>query len=114
MLMERKEFKEEDNSIGYIESVFDSGNVLKTTYFPNMQRLYIAFSRGHTYSYGNISQELYDEFEDNYSQGIFFHNRINNKKEFPSRKEFTLYPTEVKELKEIVEMHKNNQEEEDE
>ena len=106
MLIERKDYKETDGSIGYIESLFESGNVLKTTYFPQQERLYIAFSRGHTYSYGNITPELYDEFENNYSQGIFFHNRINNKKEFPSRKEFNLYPTEVKELKEIIENKK--------
>ena len=111
--MERKEFKEKDGSIGYIESVFESGNVLKTTYFPQQRRLYIAFSRGHTYSYGNIGSDLYNEFENNYSQGIFFHNMINNKKEYPCRKEFTLYPTEVKELKEIVE-NKKLLEEEDE
>ena len=114
MLIERKDFKEKDGNIGYIESVFESGNVLKTTYFPQQQRLYIAFNRGHTYSYGNIDVELYNEFENNYSQGIFFYNRIKDKKEYPSRKEFTLYPTEIKELKEIIETHKNSIENEDE
>ena len=106
MLVERKEFQEEDGKIGYIESVFNSGNVLKTTYFPNNQRLYIAFSRGHTYSYGNVSPELYLEFEEADSQGKFFHKKINNNKMHPSRKEFTLYPNEVKDLKQIVEDNK--------
>jgi len=117
MLVERKEFQEKDGTLGYIESVFNSDNVLKTTYFPNNQRLYIAFSRGHTYSYGNISPELYKEFEDSDSQGKFFHRKINNNKAYPARKEFTLYPNGVKDLKEIVKVYKeiiNEQEKEEE
>lgn len=102
MLIERKEILNEDKSTGYIEAVFNSDNVLKTTYFPQTQRLYIAFSRGHTYSYGNISKEMYDEFEAVDSQGKYFHSKINNKNRFPTRKEFTLYPNEVKDLKETV------------
>jgi len=104
MLVEHKEFKDGDE-IGYIESVFSSDNVLKSTYFPKKQRLYIAFSRGHTYSYANVNTEMYEEFEKAESQGKFFHQKINNIKH-PSRKEFTLYPSEVKELKEVVENNK--------
>lgn len=107
MLVERNEILNEDNSIGYIESIFNSDNVLKTTYFPQSQRLYIAFSRGHTYSYGNINFELYREFENADSQGKFFYMKINNNKAHPFRKEFTLYPNEVKELKTIVEAKKD-------
>jgi len=106
MLVERKEIKNEDNSIGYIESVFKSDNILKTTYFPANQRLYIAFGRGDTYSYGNISPEFYNEFEAAESHGKFFYKKINNNKSHPYRKEFTLYPTEVNELKRIVEDNK--------
>jgi len=106
MLVERKEILNEDKSIGYIESVFNSDNVLKTTYFPGAQRLYIAFSRGHTYSYGNVSREMYNEFEAADSQGKYFHAKINNKSKFPTRKEFTLYPNEVRDLKQIVENKK--------
>lgn len=100
MLVERKEIKE-NNEIGYIESVFSSENILKTTYFPKIQRLYIAFSRGHTYSYSNITPEIYEEFENSESQGKYFHKNINNKSH-PSRREFTLYPKEVTDIKEIV------------
>ena len=106
MLVEQKKFQDTDGTVGYVESVFKSDNVLKTTYFPKSQRLYIAFSRGHTYSYANVSPEMYDEFEEAESQGVFFHSRINNKPKHPSRKEFTLYPNEVKDLKEIVESKK--------
>ena len=106
MLVERKDFKEKDGSLGYIESVFNSDNVLKTTYFPKAERLYIAFSRGHTYSYGNISLDKYTEFEKAESQGKYFHQKINNNRAHPVRKEFSLYPNEVNELKQIVEEKK--------
>jgi hypothetical protein len=106
MLVEHKEFQEKDGSVGYIESVFNSDNVLKTTYFPNTERLYIAFSRGDTYSYANVDAEMYQKFEDAESQGKFFYKNINNNKKHPYRKEFTLYPNEVKDLKEIVENKK--------
>lgn len=106
MLVERKEILNEDKSSGYIEAIFNSDNVLKTTYFPNNQRLYIAFNRGDTYSYGNISKETYNEFEAADSQGKYFYANIKNKKTYPFRKEFTLYPNEVKDLKQIVENKK--------
>lgn len=114
MLIEHKEFQEKDGSLGYIESVYSSSNILKTTYFPNMLRLYIAFDRGNTYSYGNIDLAMFYEFENAESQGKFFNKRINNKKEYPFHKEFTLYPNEVKELKEIVENKKEPIEDNDE
>lgn len=113
MLVERKEVKKEDGNIGYIESVFKSDNILKTTYFPDNQRLYIAFSRGQTYSYGNINSELYEEFEASESHGKFFHQFINNKTKYPTRKEFTLYPNEIKDLKTIIE-NKNDDQSDDE
>lgn len=111
MLVERKEFTENDGSVGYIECVYKSDNILKTTYFPGIQRLYIAFSRGHTYSYGNVSPEFYEEFENADSQGVFFHKKINNNKAHPYRKEFTLYPAEVVDLKQIVTEHEKDGEE---
>lgn len=112
MLVERKVILNEDKSIGYIEAIFDSDNILKITYFPKFERLYIAFKRGHTYSYSNISNELYEEFENADSQGMFFHENINNNKKHPYRKEFTLYPYEVNEAKKIIEEHKTDEENE--
>ena len=118
MLVEHKEFQEKDGSLGYIESIFESDNVLKSTYFPNNKRLYITFSRGDTYSYANIDKNFYDEFEKAESQGKFFYKNINKNKTYPYRKEFTLYPSEVKGLKLIVENNKKiieeNKDEEDE
>lgn len=112
MLVERKEYRVDDGEIGYIESIFKSENILKTTYFPEREMLYIAFSRGHIYSYGNISLKFYEEFEKAESHGKFFYKYINKKKEYPYRREFTLYPNEVKDLKDIVENHKTEEDDE--
>jgi len=103
MLIERKEYYEKDDSLGYVESVFTSGNVLKTTYFPRSNKMYLAFNRGHTYSYDNISNELYENFEKAESQGKFFRENIASKPEmYPYRKEFSLYPYEIEDIREII------------
>lgn len=106
MLVERKEVLKEDGSIGYVESVFKSENILQITYFPDSQRLYIAFSRGDTYSYGNVTPEFYQEFEAAESHGKFFYKKINKNPQYPYRKEYKLLPYEVEGFKEIVENHK--------
>ncbi len=112
MLIEHKDHFEANGTVGFIESVYESDNILKTTYFPLMQRLYIAFSRGGTYSYGNITPEFYSEFEKAESHGTFFHTRIKKfTKEYPFRKEFTLYPSEIKEIKQIIENKKTDTDE---
>jgi len=112
MLVERKEYKNENGTIGYYESIFNSSNILKTTYFPHNQRLYVSFNRGGTYSYENINEELYIKFENAESQGKFLRNNIiKNSNKYPYRKEFTLYPEEIKELKLIVEQNKKDKDE---
>jgi hypothetical protein len=110
MLVESKQILNKDGNVGYVEAIFESDNVLKTTYFPESQRLYIAFRRGHTYSYSNIPYDLYLEFETAESQGKFFHENINNNAH-SIRKEFTLYPSEVQEAKQIIEENKNEEDE---
>ena len=110
MIVERNEILTEDGTIGYIETVFKSENILKTTYFPKDNRLYIAFSRGDTYSYANITPEFYQEFENAESHGKFFYKNINRK--YIYRKEFTLYPTEVKDINEVVKNHKSEEDDE--
>lgn len=114
MLIENKQFLNEDGTIGYVEAVFDSSNILKTTYFPEAQRLYIAFNRGHIYSYGNVDMKLYEAFEKAESQGIFFNDNIKNKKDnYPYRKEYRLYPSEIEDTKQIIEEHKKEDENEE-
>lgn len=104
MLVDKKLFFEKDGSLAYHEAIFDSSNILKTTYFPKFKRLYIAFKRGHTYSYSNVTEELYHEFENAKSQGDLFNEKIKSRpNEHVYRKEFTLYPDEVNQLNEVVE-----------
>lgn len=111
MLVERVIYKDENGEIGYYESVFDSSNVLKTVYFPQKQRLYVSFNRGGTYSYEHVDKELYENFENAESQGKFLRENIIKKPDqFPYRKEFTLYPEEIKQYKLIVENKKSNEE----
>ena len=103
MLVSEKKFQEEDGSIGYYDAVYESSNILQTTYFPASNLLYISFQRGGVYSYANVSEEMYEEFKSAESQGKYFQSNIKNQPEkFPFRKEYTLYPDEVKELKEVV------------
>ena len=105
-----KEEKKVQRDGTYYEAVYDSTNILQTTYFPHAHLLYISFNRGGVYSYGNVSPELYEEFKAAESQGIFFAKTIKSQPtKYPYRKEFTLYPEEVKSLKEEVDEHKDNE-----
>jgi hypothetical protein len=99
MLANRNEYLNEDQTIGYVEAVYASGNVLKSIYFPKSKRLFISFSRGHTYSYNNVSEEIYNEFENAESQGKYFMENLNKPDKYPTRREFNLYPSEVSECK---------------
>lgn len=109
MLVEEKKYQDEDGSIGYYEDIYKSSNILATTYFPKKELLFISFRRGKVYSYSNISEEKYQNFKNAESQGEFFIKEIRNKpQKHLYRKEFTLYPEEVKNLKEVVEKHKED------
>jgi len=102
MLVKSEKIQKEGEANYYVEAVYDSTNILKTTYFPHRERLYISFNRGGTYSYGNINQKLYNEFESSESQGVFHALYIKSNLNYPFRKEFTLYPTEIKDAKESI------------
>lgn len=112
MLIKSERIQKEGEENYYIEAIFDSSNVLKTLYFPHRKRLYISFKRGGTYSYGNITQELYDRFEKADSQGMFHEYYIRDRdNQYPYRKEFTLYPSEVKDVDHIIEEKKKESQE---
>lgn len=102
MLVDRKEFKDKDGSLGYVESVFTSDNILKTIYFNKSKKLYISFSRGGTYSYTNFTQEKFNEMEKSDSQGVFFHKKINKCSDHYCSKEFNLLPDEITEIRNII------------
>lgn len=100
MISNRVEHNDPDGTLGFIESIYFSDNVLKSTYFPKTRMMYISFSRGGTYSYSNIDGELYSRFEEVDSQGEFFHKNIAKfPNKYKARKEFTLYPEELNEIK---------------
>ena len=109
MIVEKKVINDDDGSIGYIETIYESSNILKTIYFPKKDLLYMSFGRGQTYSYGNINRELYDEFEKAESQGKFFYQRIKNKTEYPFRKEFNLIDAEIDEIRAIIKENKDDE-----
>ncbi len=103
MLVKRDEVLNEDGSLGYIESVFKSENILKITYFVEAHRLYIAFSRGDIYIYENITPEFYQEFEEAESNGKFFYRHLNKNKKYPTRRVYGLLPYEIEGFKKIIE-----------
>ncbi len=108
MIVQKKINKEEDQTVGYIECIFESSNILMTTYFPKTELLYVSFNRGGVYSYGNVNEEKYNQFETSDSQGKFFVKEIKGG-DHPFRKEFKLFDSEVKEAKNILNEWKENQ-----
>lgn len=108
MIVEKKSFNDDDGSLGYIECIFNSTNILSSIYFPKTKVLYISFSRGITYKYINVSESIYNDFENADSQGKFFIKNIKNNKDFLYSKEFTLYESEIKAAKEKIENWKQN------
>jgi hypothetical protein len=107
MLVETKTYNEDDGSVGYIESVFESSNILKATFFPKKERLYLSFTSGDTYSYGNVNNELYERFMSSDSQGKFFIQNIKKETDkYPYRKEFKLKQYELDEINEVINTHK--------
>lgn len=107
MLIEKKTYNEDDGSVGYIESIYDSSNILKTIYFPKKSRLFISYKRGGTFSYGNINENLYENFENSKSQGAFIEQVIKKfPNKYPFSKEFKLFESEIKDIKKIIEDNK--------
>ena len=68
----------------YVEAIYESSNILMSTYFPEKNKLFIHFSRGGTYSYSNINESLYVDFEKADSQGKFFIANIKKNPDNPS------------------------------
>ena len=112
MLIQREEVLNDDGSLGYVECVFQSENILQTTYFADSQLLYITFSRGNTYSYEHVEEDLYERFEEAESHGKFFHKNIKNN--FKNQRTYKLLPYELEGLREVVENHIPEEDEQDE
>lgn len=101
---------QEDEGGKLIECIIESSNILKTNYFVHRKRLYIFFNKGKVYSYSNITEEVYRNFEEAESQGEFLRREImKNPIRFPYYKEFSMTDSEINEAKQIIQEWKNNQ-----
>lgn len=110
MIVKEKIYNDEDGSVGYCESIYNSSNILTSTYFPKTKILYIAFNRGSVYSYGNIDSNVYEEFKKSDSQGKFFITEIKkNPDKYPFLKEFKLFQSEIEDAKKVINEWKKNQ-----
>lgn len=107
MYITKEIYIEKDESIAYIECIYNSSNILKTTYFPTQEKLFIYFKRGGTYSYLNVDEKLYNEFENAESHGKFLQERIKNNPYHQHLKEFTLYKSEIDDCEKIILESKN-------
>jgi hypothetical protein len=100
---------QEDDDGKLIECIINSSNILKTDYFAHRNRLYVYFNRGKVYSYGNITEEVYKNFEEADSQGEFLRGEIMKKSnKYPYNKEFSLTESEINETKYIIEEWKED------
>jgi len=109
MIVQRNIVEDDDGKI--ITCIIESSNILKTEFFAHRNRLYVYFNRGKVYSYGNISEEVYNNFEEADSQGEFLRGEIMKKSvKYPYMKEFSMTDFELKETKQIIEEWKDNQE----
>lgn len=110
MLITKRTIRDESGD-SYIEAIYESSNILRSIFFPEKQKLYVSFNRGETYSYENIDNIIYSGFENAESQGKYLNSNIkSDTKKHPVRKEFSLYPSEIKEINEIKETIKKDEE----
>lgn len=100
---------QEDETGKLIECIIDSSNILKTSYFAHKNKLYVYYNRGKVYSYGNITEQVYKNFEEADSQGEFLRGEIMKKpNKYPYMKEFSLTESEINEVKDLIEEWKED------
>lgn len=101
----------EDDGGKIITCVINSSNILKTEYFAHRNILYVYFNRGKVYSYANVTDDIYNNFEEADSQGEYLRGEIMKKSsKYPYSKEFTMTKFEIDEAKEIINEWMDNQE----
>jgi len=104
MLLDRKEIKRERDNMTLIEAFFDSSNISKSNYYPDKKFMFIFFNNGLVYSYSNITEELYNNFENAESQGKFFITEIKKKPTiYRYLREYKLYDFEKQDIVQIIE-----------
>ncbi len=103
MVLKRVVQKDKDGVEDVVEAIYDSSNLLKTTYLPKQQILYIYFKKGIVYSYYNVDMVTYVEFETAESQGIYHNKYLKNNPKFPYSKEFKMLNYEIQDINEEIE-----------
>ncbi len=107
MILERKEIKKENGDM-IIEGYYDSSNIIKTTYLPSQNHMFIFFQNKLVYSYTDINEELYRNFENAESQGKFFIAEIKKKPLiYRYLREYKLYEFEKQDIINIILESKN-------
>lgn len=107
MIVKRKVIEDDDGKL--IECIINSTNILRTDYFAHRNRLFVYFNRGKVYSYGNITEEVYKNFEEADSQGEFLRGEIMKKpNKYPYHKEFSLTESEITDAKNVIEEWKED------
>ncbi len=103
MLLKRVVQLDKEGKEDVVEAIYDSSNLLKTTYLPKQQILYIYFKKGIVYSYYNVGKVIYTEFELAESQGIYHNKQLKNNAKFPYSKEFKMLNFEIQNINEEIE-----------
>jgi hypothetical protein len=88
--------RQEEN--GVVEALYNSSNLFKSLFLKERHIMYVFFKKGGVYSYYNVNEEIYDEFEAAESQGEFFTQKIKNNQQYPHSKEFKMKDFEINEL----------------
>jgi hypothetical protein len=88
--------RQEEN--GVVEALFNSSNLFKALYLKERKIMYVFFKKGGVYSYYNVDNVIYEQFEIADSQGEFFSQNIKNKSLYPHSKEFKMKEFEINDL----------------
>jgi hypothetical protein len=83
--------KREENN-GVVKCIFDSSNILESTYNTSTQELIVTFTSGNRYSYPGVSKTDFMRFEMADSQGKVFNSHI---KKYDSTKLTPVDPSKI-------------------
>lgn len=92
----------EENKENVVECLYDSSNIIASSYDQTTNNLIITFKRGAQYQYDNVSPKDYVKFQVAESQGKEFNKSIKPKYDYKKLSDIdaTNLITEIKELKE--------------
>lgn len=106
MLLKRLVIKDKEGKDDIVEAIYDSTNLLKTTYLIEQRRLYVYFRKGIVYSYYAVDREMYDGLETAQSQGVYHKEHLSNNRMYPYAREFKMLNFEIQDINEEIEKAK--------